>query len=237
MSEPYVRTVKGVLDPVIPSLEQCFQVAVGCNPADAEITMVPFTPVFTHVGMNSSPVTHGKSRTPPDDLQMVVGGQVLINAITDVDDNLDTAQLSKCPFMGISLVGIDNPGMAYLHPDSTGRISVQRHGIATVLCPNLTQAMRDDAKFGDGVFVGLFNCPNTDPGDQNIRKADIYWSNVHGHSENFKAPYIVIGDSKKVPAASVNKGGDMKEMPKIKIGSLVALPPPDRYDLRVMLID
>lgn len=123
---------------------------------------------------------------------------------------MHTISRATTDFAGVALYGISDPRTAKQYPNSMARLSVQRHGIASLFA-SLTEATKKSAYFGCDVYI----CNYTN--GQTI--------SLYGQSETC-CPFKVVLD----PARQLQGSGS-----HVKIGHLIELPPADRSDIRVWL--
>ena len=209
MAAPKFKTHPGVLDPTIPQLEQCVQVGIGveANRPGAKPKLYPHTVMLKHHPDNTTMVL-SNGRPAPSDVRLC-SGDASQNTLMDRDITPATHE-----FAGVALSGVTNPEVAKSYPDSAGRLSVQRHGIATLFALVVEKKIVEQAKYGAVVFVH---------GAANAQAR----SHIYGFEQDESFwPYEIHVDG---------CGKTYDRRTDLKIGHLVQLPPRDRNDIRVWI--
>ena len=189
-----------VIDPAIIQAEQLLQVGVGlaADRATGNPELAPWTPMVYSLSPDR-PLVMPDQSIVPSDVRLSTG-----------DNAMHTISRATTDFAGVALYGISDPRTAKQYPNSMARLSVQRHGIASLFA-SLTEATKKSAYFGCDVYI----CNYT-----NGRTISLY-----GQSETC-CPFKVVLD----PAREFQDSGS-----HVKIGHLIELPPADRSDIRVWL--
>lgn len=204
------KTHPGVLDPTIPQLEQCVQVGIGVlrdnNPRDKP-KLYPHTVMLKNKTNGTMVLSNG--RPAPSDVRLCSG-----DASQNYGMNLDISPATH-EFAGVALSGVTNPEVAKSYPDSAGRLSVQRHGIATLFALVVEKKIVEQAKYGAVVFVS---------GSANEQaRSHIYGFEQDDHFWPYEIHVDGCGNKIYNPRTD------------LKIGHLVQLPPRDRNDIRVWI--
>lgn len=152
----------GVLDPIIPQLDQCFQVMIGSDGTDPDsMALASGVPVIRFVHRDGTDNREPEGADRPqyksqrfsrnrglDDVRVCTGNG---NAFNNFWTNNQNPQ-PKPVFVGVSLTGISDTKTAFQNPDAAARVSVQRHGVAT-LYHTSTPKERQETKYGD--IIGI----------------------------------------------------------------------------------
>jgi len=150
----------GVVGPEIAQLEQCVQVQIGGGTNENGCRVAPHTPVF-YIDTTQSENELFVPRVAPDDVTACAG-----NFGWDESGGAKKINFGgKSRFMGIALAEIDNADEAHTNLSAMARISVQRHGIATVFINTSTKVAgaRKDInliEYGDVVAVSHSEAAN-----------------------------------------------------------------------------